>query len=232
MFPGTFRRKQYVPVHKITLPEEKRKSLLAFDAITGCNTTSQFVGIGKQKAWKAFDGRSLELLERLGEESCPNANVLAEAEAFVWQLYNEGTEEVHINNERAAMFRKKTKKLDSLSPAQDALQLHLRRVNHQVLIWKVALQPCPALSNPDGNGWFYNEEGVLKPKLMTQEEISAACLELAFCGCTSGGNCCANQRCTCVRLALRCSKACKCGDFCRNTRTLQKMRVKFDDVCT
>ena len=218
MFSGTSKRKRYIPVHKITLPEEKRKLLLAFHAITGCDTTSQFVGIGKQKALKAFDGRSLELLEHLGEESRPNANVLADAEAFVCQLYNKGAEEVHINKERAAVFRKTTKKLDSLSPTHDALQLHLRRVNHQVLIWKMALQPCPVLPNPDGNGWFYNEEGVLKPKLMTQEEISASCLELAFCGYTREGNCCANRRCTCVRLALRCSKACKCGDFCRNTR--------------
>jgi len=75
-----------MPVHKITLPEEKRKSLLAFHAITECDTTSQFVGTGKQKAWKAFDGRSMELLEHLGEESPSNANVLADAEAFVCQL--------------------------------------------------------------------------------------------------------------------------------------------------
>ena len=47
-----------ISVHKITLPEEKRKSLLAFHALTGCDTTSQFVGIGKQKAWRAFDGTS------------------------------------------------------------------------------------------------------------------------------------------------------------------------------
>ena len=141
MFSGTSKRKRYVPVHKIDLPAEKRMSLLAFHAITGCDTTSQFVGIGKQKAWKAFDGHSVELLKHLGEESHPNANVFADAEAFVCQLYNKGTEEVHINKERAAVFRKTTKKLDSLPPAQYALQLHLRRVNHQVLIWKMALQP-------------------------------------------------------------------------------------------
>ena len=208
MFSGTFRRTSYIPVHEITLPEKKRKSLLAFHALTGCDTTSQFVGIGKQKAWKAFDGPTVKLFERLGEGSHPNANVLADAEAFVCQLYNKGTEDVLVNKERATV-RKTRKNLDSLPPTQDALQLHLRRVNHQVLIWKTALQPCPPLPNPDGNGWFY-DEGVLKPKLMTQEVISAACLQLAFCGCTRGGNCCANGRCTCVRLALQCSKACKC----------------------
>ena len=104
IFSGTSRRTCYIPVHKITLPEEKRKSLLAFHALTGCDTTSQFVGIGKQKAWKAFDGPSVRLLEHLGEGSHPNANVLADAEAFVCQLYNKGTEEVHVNKERATAF--------------------------------------------------------------------------------------------------------------------------------
>ena len=229
MFSGTSRRTCYIPVHKITLPEEKRKSLLASHALTGCDTTSQFVGIGKQKAWKAFDGPTVKLLKHLGEGSHPNANVLADAEAFVCQLYNKGTEEVHFNKERATAFRKTRKNLDSLPPTQDALQLHLRRVNHQALIWKTALQPCTPLPNPDGKGWFYDEEGVLKPKLMTQEVISAACLELAFCGCTRGGNCCANRRCPCVRLALQCSKACKCEDFCRNTVSTSQTE-KFDEV--
>ena len=48
MFSGTSRRKKYTHVHKIRLPEEKRKSLIPFHAITGCDTTSQFAGIDKQ----------------------------------------------------------------------------------------------------------------------------------------------------------------------------------------
>lgn len=121
MFSGTSRKTQYT----ITRKEEKRKSLLAFHAITGCDTTSHFAGMGKHKVWKAFDGRSPERLKYLGEESCPNSNVLADGEASVYQLYDKGTREVHINKERAAIFRKTTKNLDSLPPPQDALQLHL-----------------------------------------------------------------------------------------------------------
>ena len=47
---GSFSKKQSIPVHKITLPEEKTKTLLAFHANTDFDTMSQFVGIGKQKA--------------------------------------------------------------------------------------------------------------------------------------------------------------------------------------
>ena len=44
MFSGTARTMRYVPIHQIILSEEIRKSLLAFHAITGCDTTSQFAG--------------------------------------------------------------------------------------------------------------------------------------------------------------------------------------------
>ena len=64
--------------------------------------------------------------------------------------------------------------LDSLPPTQDALQLHLQRVNHQVLIWKMAKQPCNPLPTLEGNGWLYDEEGVLKSKVMTQEDSTCS----------------------------------------------------------
>ena len=106
MFSGTSKRKRYLKIKdsqdRIAGGEEDGTARI--HAITGCDTTSQFVGIGKQKAWKAFDGPSVKLLERLGEENHPSANVLADAEAFVCQLYNHGTREVHINKERAAVF--------------------------------------------------------------------------------------------------------------------------------
>lgn len=215
MFSGTSRRKRYIPVHKITLPEEKRKSLLAFHAITGCDTTSQFAGIGKQTAWKVFDS-SPRLIEHLGEDCPPEASVLADAEAFVCQLYNYGTDGVDIDKERAAAFRKVKKNLDSLPPTKDALHLHIHRANFQSMIWKNAKEPRPSPASPEENGWFY-KEGILKPKLTNQEEISASCLQLAFCGCSREDSC-VNRRCTCVRLSLGCSKGCKCGDTCRNTR--------------
>ena len=79
------------------------KSLLAFHSITGCDTTSQFAGICKQSALKIFDS-SLKLIDHLGEHCPPEESVLADAEAFVCQLYNHGTDGEGINEERAAAF--------------------------------------------------------------------------------------------------------------------------------
>ena len=71
-------------------PKEKRKSPLAFHTITGCDTTGPFAGIGKQSALKIFDSLS-KLVEHQGEHCPLEESVLADAEAFVCQLYNHGT---------------------------------------------------------------------------------------------------------------------------------------------
>ena len=58
----------YIPVHRTPLSEEKRKSILAFRAITGCDTTNQFYGVGKASAWKVFEDAP-DLSEHLGEQA-------------------------------------------------------------------------------------------------------------------------------------------------------------------
>lgn len=47
------------------------------------------------------------------------------------------------------------------------------------MIWKKAVEPCQTLRAPEESGWHY-EEDILKPQLITQEQVSAACLQLAF----------------------------------------------------
>lgn len=71
------------------------------------------MGIRKQSASKIFDS-SPKLIEHLGEYCPPEESVLADAEAFVWQLYDHGTDGMDIDKERAAAFRKVKKNLDSL----------------------------------------------------------------------------------------------------------------------
>ena len=78
--------------------------------------------MGKTAVWKVFEDAP-DLLEHLREESQISADVLAEDEAFVCKLYNPGTQEVEINKERAAAFRKSKKDLDTLPPTLDALTL-------------------------------------------------------------------------------------------------------------
>ena len=87
------------------IAQRREKLLLAFYTISSCDATSQFPGIGKQSALKIFDSSS-KLIEHLGEHCPPEESVMADAEAFVCQLYNHGTDGVDINEERAAAFPK------------------------------------------------------------------------------------------------------------------------------
>ena len=67
---------------------------------------------------------------------------MADAEAFVCQLYNHGTDGVDINEERAAEFPKvKKNRLDFLPSTKDTLHLHIRHANVQCMIWKKANEP-------------------------------------------------------------------------------------------
>ena len=81
------------------------------------------MGIGKQSALKIFDSSSGPI-EHQGEHCPPEESMLANAEAFVWQLCNHGTDGVGINEERAAAFHKVKKNLDSLPPTVCELPMH------------------------------------------------------------------------------------------------------------
>ena len=53
---GTGKAFQHIPVHEITqtLGPEKSLSCPLFNSLTGCDTTSSFLGIGKKTAWAAW----------------------------------------------------------------------------------------------------------------------------------------------------------------------------------
>ena len=96
---GESRQRHYILVHRVWLSEDKRKSLLAFHAVTGCYTRSQFYGVGKASAWKVFKDAP-DLLEHFAEESQTSADILVKAEAFVCKLYNLGTHKVEITEQQ------------------------------------------------------------------------------------------------------------------------------------
>ena len=58
MKAGTPKQKKYFPIHeirqKLSFPESVYSALLAFHAITGCDTVSYFSGHTKKTAWSVF----------------------------------------------------------------------------------------------------------------------------------------------------------------------------------
>jgi hypothetical protein len=52
--------------------------------------------------------------------------------------------------------------MGTIPPCMRSLVQHVKRVNHQVGVWKRALIPSPDVPDPDGNGWT-KVDGKLEP---------------------------------------------------------------------
>ncbi|KAL2081649.1 hypothetical protein ACEWY4_023502 [Coilia grayii] len=135
---GTAKKPCYIKVHEIKQPNDIINGLLAFHAITGCDTTSQFTRIGKKTAWKVFQ-QCPHLLQNFGEEEVPTPDTLCLAEQFVCKLYEPKSTSKSIHEVRCALFRKVKANVDTLPPTKDALSLHLMRAHYQTKIWKQSL---------------------------------------------------------------------------------------------
>lgn len=142
MKAGTAKKHRYIKVHDIKMSNEILDGLLAFHAITVCDTNSQFTGIGKRTVWKVFQ-QCLHLLHNFGEDEVPSPAILSSAEQFVCKLYDPKTTSTSIHDVRCARFRKVKANVDTLPPTQDALPLHLMRAHYQTKVWKQSLVTHP-----------------------------------------------------------------------------------------
>ena len=106
---------------------------------------------------------------------------------------------------------------DSESFHNESTSKRLRKdwVHYQTCIWKQADQPRPVL--PMMNGWDSSGDE-LKPRLISQPPIPAACHELVTCSCSTT---CLSRRCSCRKNSLLCMDSCGCqkNGACLNVLT-------------
>ena len=198
----------------------QRESLLAFHAVTGSDSTSQFAGIAKRSAWAVFQNNS-HLLNNLGKEEIPDESVIADAESFVCRLYDPHGQDNSIQRVRCDLFLSLTKAIENLPPTRDALILHIKRAHYQTFVWRRALESEPHLPAPENCGWeqvVKDGNETFQPRLMTAQPITAYCVELTTCKCRGS---CSTRRCKCTRNGLPCTKACGCKALCRNPFSVQ-----------
>ena len=223
---GTSKKVRFISVRGImqSIGPQACQALPGFHAITGCDTTSQFSGIGKKAAWRVFESCPT-LLRMLGKESLTE-RVVADAESFVVRLYAPTKyQHLKVNELRTKLLHAKNP--EKLPPTHDAPLFHIKRSHFQTLIWRKALVAKPKLPSILDYGWIY-ENGQVKPKLMSAEPVPSACIQLLTCGCQSG---CTSSRCTCRRNNLSCIAACKCLDgHCHNPKNdLEQPDDSFSD---
>ena len=142
-------------------------------SLTGCDSTSAFKGKGKVRPMKLVlkSPSFCSTFSKLGESWEVSDDLVTEIERFVCVLYGGvKTKLSSVDELRAFMLKAKCDENYSLSviknvdfaafpPSKACLIEHIRRVNYQVRIWKMAnhaIYELPKLS--DGHDWVENGE--------------------------------------------------------------------------
>lgn len=210
---GTAKQRKYVPVHDILIDDDVRRNLPAYHALTGCDTVSQFCGLGKKTTWKTFKDHAC-LLNMLGIGTLTSATIEM-VEMFICRLYSPMTSDPKINDVRYKLFLKGTKDPEKLPPTQQSLLQHIKRAHHQSLVWYSSRTSQPSIESPVGNGWTKDDAtSHVMPNLIVEDPLPSQYLAITSCACKD----CGTSRCSCRSKQLRCTGACGCADnnICRN----------------
>ena len=207
MKSGTAKKRKYIPVKDVhsKLPPESDRALLAFHALTGCDT-SYFTGHSKTTAYRIFKEHH-NLINSIGDGTLTDDKV-KRAERFICKLYKVPDSVEDADKARFVLFSKANSP-EVLPPTSDALKFHILRAHYQALIWKMAYIPNPTIPAPDQYGWK-REQNSVTPILMSRNAIPQECLELVSCQCQKG---CQTMQCKCRKARLQCTGACKCSDL-------------------
>ena len=210
MDAGTKKKPKWIPAHTVlqNLPEPVLHNLLAYHAIRGCDSTSQFSGHGKKSYWSTY----LSAPELLDSFTNCTESAFIDAERFVIKMYSPLSSSNSVDVLRSEMFHKISNP-ERLPPTKDALVQHFNRCLYQMKVWLNATVPSPVLKSPEESGWYISD-GKLMPVLTTTEAVPDMCVELL----TSGRK---TKRCnskigTCKTNKIMCSLGCACAQDCLN----------------
>lgn len=178
---GTKDNIRFIPVHALTLGSELLKNLPAFHCLTGCDTTSQFVGIGKKLGWKIYLQHH-NLLDDVGVLDF-NDKLFEKMHQFVIKLYTDRDDIRCINTLRGIMASSKA--INNLPPTKDSLKQHSKRVHYQTKVWLNALISKPQLPNIVDNGWTIVNNKI-SPILSTLPQVPEHKKIFTTCHCKKG----------------------------------------------
>ena len=167
-------------MHIQTLCEKYAKdipdTILAYHALTGCDSTSAFLQKGKIRPLKLLlkTAEFVLAFTELGKHEIVSENVFHQIEVFVCHMYGGKPHERSVNKIRYDRARQKycpqgksplscLQGLDIslLPPCQQALRKHTMQANYQAMIWRQAYIAFPDIPHPSGHGWTLRSDDVL-----------------------------------------------------------------------
>ena len=185
-------------------------------AISGCDSTSSFSGLGKQKRLKVLEAHAdiIATLKMFATNASEIEEPAKEACRSLVSLVYCGKPFSSLNTLRYELFSRKSLASEKLPPTEDAFGLHLKRANYQVFMWNHASEQNLQMPSPVGNGRKLDENGQVVPLQMTLPPAPEVVLTFVKCGCQNG---CHTLRCKCRKDNLLCSNACGCEkESCAN----------------
>ena len=162
-----------IPIHDICtdLGPSRSMALPLFHAITGCDTTSHFLGCGKKTAWASWQntpGLTETLLALTNAPSCFSLESLhmEKLERFVVVMYSKGCGLAKVNEARHRLFTSGKKTLESIPPSQAALFEHIKRALLQAsFYWNQSTSVHQEIPDFREWGWQREDSGVWLPRL-------------------------------------------------------------------
>ena len=174
--------------YRKTLGEELCNSLLFIHAYSGCDTTSQFCGIGKGTAFDSFiKNAKIRIVVEQFSKTGNTKDHIEEAGEIAARILYHAQEAENINELQKRLLSKKVAKASSfvkperLPPTKSALKFHSYRVYLQIMKW---------LANnslkPEEWGWV-NIKNKFYPKTTDKEPAPDSLLKTIGCNCA--GDC-------------------------------------------
>ena len=220
---GTGKNYRDIPIHTIfaDIGPSMALALPLYHSITGCDTTSQFLGCGKKSAWAAW--AAVPELTDTFATLMQNPNLLTldseymhNVEKFVILMYSIGCGATSVNMARYQLFTSGSRSLENIPPTQTALFEHVKRALLQAaFFWSQSTTVQQIIPDFSEWGWQKNQVGNWQPFWTTLNDASEACAILLHCGCLKA---CVG-RCKCHRAGVRCTVLCKCEGGCANNRS-------------
>ena len=155
-------------------------ALPALHALSGCDCTSAFFGIGKQKMYKVVKkyNQFKDVLPRMGGSVHFEMDIFLVIQEMISECYAVKSCK-SINDVRYKKFCTKTKAPEpqQLPPTEDELLFHCQRANYATYIWKFALVPNVNFPRPNGFGWT-DVNNQLEIKWMSKKPPQILCWSL------------------------------------------------------
>ena len=219
--------RRYIPVHEIcsSLSNVICEILPAVHAITGCDSTSAFYGIGKKSVFKVVKESPHELhcLTCLAESDI-DCSINASRKLIATLYDTKGKfASCHgdLNKLRVKLATTKDSALARLPPCEASFRQHVLRCCIQTKIWMTSHQPKPPFISPFDYGW---QKGISDPEpVLFLGMMSSDFLQDLICTCKGKSVC--SRGCICFEQSLSCTELCPCqaSDLCKNGLTSQEI---------